>query len=97
MNKEKVDTSRSSLVRVRMSLSSSGETEGQFTLGLVSIAVIFTAGIAITLGVRLHYRCPKCNEMPMSSRTNLGPSKFGIGSGVEVYPMLCPNCGARLS
>lgn len=97
MNKEKVDTSRSSLGRVRISLSSSDETEGQFTLGLISLIVIFTAGIAIILGVRRHYRCPRCNEIPMGSWTDLGPSKFSMSSGVEVYPTLCPNCGAKLS
>jgi hypothetical protein len=44
--------------RYRQTLSTRDDTEGEFTLGLVSLIVIFIAGGGVTVGVRRHYRCP---------------------------------------
>src|SRR5882724_13407702 len=55
-------------------LSSEYETVGQLTLGLVSFVVWGTAMVAIIFAIRRHYRCPKCNEIPMVGWTTLGPS-----------------------
>jgi hypothetical protein len=83
--------------RTRYTLSTDDETEGEFTLGLVSLVIIFVAGIAITFAVRRHYRCPKCNEIPMGTWANFGPGSFGVNRGLNLFPVTCPNCGARLT
>ena len=83
--------------RTRYTLSTDDETEGEFTLGLVSLVIIFVAGIAITVAVRRHYRCPKCNEIPMGTWANFGPGSFGVNRGLDLFPVTCPNCGARLT
>lgn len=80
----------------RSTLSPQDETPGQFTLGLVSFVAGGAAIIGITVGVRRHYRCPKCDAIPMSTWTQLGPGSFGVRRDVEVNPSLCRNCGARL-
>jgi hypothetical protein len=95
LNKEKVH-SKHTAARVRYELSSDDMTEGQFTLSLVSLVVAGSAIVAIVYAVRRNYRCPKCNEIPMGSWADLGPSKFGVSLGVQLFPTICPNCGARL-
>jgi hypothetical protein len=80
----------------RHTLSSNDETEGQFTLGLVSLGVAGVAAVAIIFAVRRHYVCPKCNEMSMRSWVSFGSSSFGYCRGLDLFPEACPNCGARL-
>jgi hypothetical protein len=82
--------------RTRYTLSTNGETAGQFTLGFVSFIVAGGALVAIIFAVRRHYRCPKCDEMPMNTSIKFGPSSFGVNRGVALFPATCPNCGARL-
>jgi hypothetical protein len=81
---------------VRQTLSTQDETEGEFTVSLVSLVVIFIGGGGIIFGVRRHYRCPRCEEIPMGSWTNLGPTSYGRQSGVELFPSVCRSCRARL-
>ena len=82
--------------RTRYTLSTNDETEGQFTLWLVSFVVAGGALIAIIFAVRRHYRCPKCGEVPMGTWVDSGPSSFGVNRGVDLFPANCPHCGARL-
>jgi hypothetical protein len=93
LNRERVHKLAS---RNLYTLSTNDETEGQFTLGLVSFVVAGGALIAIVFAVRRHYRCPKCGEVPMRTWTNSGPSSIGISRGLALFPTTCPNCGARL-
>jgi len=86
-----VDTSRGT----RYTLSAADETVGEFTLGLVSLILGGAAGIGVVFGVRRHYRCPRCDTIPMTTRTQLGPV-FGIRRDVALSPSVCSNCGARL-
>jgi hypothetical protein len=81
---------------VKQTLSSEDETEGEFTIGLISLLAIFAGGIGITVGTCRHYRCPRCDEMPTRSWTSFGPNSFGWQSGVVLFPSVCPNCGAKL-
>ena len=82
--------------RTRYTLSTNDETEGQFILGLVSLVVAGGALMAIIFAVRRHYRCPKCNEIPMSTWVRSGPGSFGMHRDLALFPATCPNCGARL-
>src|ERR1051326_7009269 len=70
---------------------------GQFTWGLVSLVATGAAVIGITVGVRRHYRCPKCNAVPTGTWSTVGLGSFGLNRGVAINPCLCPNCGAPLS
>lgn len=57
---------------------------GSFTLWLVLLVILFTATLFITLGVRKHYRCPRCEEIP-------------VKGAVMLWPAVCPTCGATLT
>jgi hypothetical protein len=81
----------------RYSPSAADETVGQFTLGLVSLVATGAAVIGITVGVRRHYRCPKCNAVPTGTWSTLGPGSFVLNRGVAINPSVCPSCGAPLS
>jgi hypothetical protein len=91
-----VHTVQRGQLSTRQTLSTQDETEGEFTLQLGSLVVMFIAVGGMTVGIRRHYRCPRCEEIPMGSGANLGPSSFGWRSGVALLPSVCPNCGARL-
>jgi predicted RNA-binding Zn-ribbon protein involved in translation (DUF1610 family) len=82
--------------RTRYTLSTNDESEGEFTLELVSLVVGCSAGAVIVFAVKRHYRCPKCSEVPMGIWVDFGPSSFGVNRGVDLFPVSCPNCGARL-
>jgi hypothetical protein len=82
--------------RTRYSLSTNDETEGEFTLGFVSLIIIFVAGGAIVFAVQRHYRCPKCDEVPMTTFLRFGPGYFGVNRDLALCPATCPNCKARL-
>jgi hypothetical protein len=81
----------------KYSLSAADETVGQFTLGLGSFIAAGAAIIGIAVGVRRHYRCPKCNAVPIGTWSTLGPGSFGLNRGIAINPSVCPSCGAALS
>jgi hypothetical protein len=88
----RVETTRA----VKQYLSVNDETEGEFTLGLISLVAAGIAAVGITLGVRRHYRCPRCETIPMGSWSQSGPTSYTWQSGVSLLPSVCRNCGARL-
>ena len=94
MNAERVHVTGTGYTRY--TLSPEDETVGQFTLGLISLVVGGAATIGIIVGVRRHYRCPKCDAIPMSTWGQLGPGSFGTRRGVAANPSICRKCGARL-
>jgi len=83
--------------RVRYHLSLDDMTGSELIISLVSFVV---AGIGVAGTVKVtqrHYRCPKCEEVPMGYWNILGPNLFRRQSGVDLTPSVCRNCGARLS
>jgi hypothetical protein len=70
---------------VKQTLSPEDETEGEFTLGLVSFVVAGIGLVGITAGVQRYFRCPRCESMPMT-----------WGRGLELFPDICRHCGAKL-
>jgi hypothetical protein len=83
--------------RVRYHLSLDDMTGSELIISLVSSVVLGIGVVGTVIGTQRHYRCPKCEEVPMGSWNTFGPNLFSRQSGVEVFPTVCPNCGARLS
>lgn len=71
-------------------------TLGELTLSLASFVLGGAAIIGITVGIRRHYRCPRCDTVPMGTWIQLGPLA-GVRRDVDMNPSVCPKCGARLS
>lgn len=68
----------------------------QFILLMVSFIGVSASIIAITMATRRYYRCPKCETVPTSSWTSLGPTNIGMQWGIPFNPSVCGKCGARL-
>jgi uncharacterized membrane protein len=84
LERSHVHTTRSGF-SMKQTLSTKDETEGEFTLGLVSFVVAGIGLIGVTVGVRRFYRCPKCESVPLT-----------WGRGLELLPDVCRQCGAKL-
>jgi hypothetical protein len=50
----------------------------QLNLSLGSLVAMGVSGIAIVIAVQRHYRCPKCNAVPMGSWNTLGPGRVVV-------------------
>jgi hypothetical protein len=59
----------------------------ELALGFTSFVIAGAGVVGTTLGVKAHYRCPRCESLPMSLRAG----------GLLLFPTSCPECGARLS
>ena len=69
---------------------------GLWMWGVLFFAFIFVSILRLVFVVRANYRCPACGEIPMRRKAMFGPGSFGFQKGVEVSPIACTNCGARL-
>jgi hypothetical protein len=97
LNRAAVHTTQTGFISVRWTLSFDDITQGQFILSLASLVVSGVAIIGINLGLRRHYRCPRCDAIPTGSWPNFGSGSVGRSWGIALFPSVCPNCGARLS
>jgi hypothetical protein len=68
----------------------------QLNLNIGAASAMVAATIAIVMAVQRHYRCPKCETVPMGSWTTFGLGDVGKRLGVEFNPSSCPKCRARL-
>jgi hypothetical protein len=68
----------------------------QLNLSFASFVALGVSVVAIVLAVRRHYRCPKCNAVPMGSWTTFGSGGVSWNRGVDLNPTACPKCGAKL-
>jgi 4-amino-4-deoxy-L-arabinose transferase-like glycosyltransferase len=71
-------------------------TEAQFTVQLVCLVVLMISMSVVIFAVRKHYRCPRCEAIPMSSWWQSRSGGIGFRSGVDLFPSVCPTCGAKL-
>lgn len=83
--------------RIRGYLSLDDMTRTELIISVASFVIALTGVVGTFVVTQRHYRCPKCEEIPMGSWTTFGPNLFGRQSGVSLLPSICPNCGARLS
>ena len=63
-------------------------------LGCCTVAGALVSFYAIIRAVEKHYRCPRCNEVPMSGSWSAGTGGIGYQRGVELAPKSCPSCKA---
>jgi hypothetical protein len=68
-------------------------TQGQFTFMLVCFIIVGVAMIVTIRTVHALYRCPRCNNTPMSP---MGGSGISFRIGVDLNPSTCSRCGAQL-
>ena len=67
-----------------------------FVIFLAFFVLLGVAIIRLTFIVKALYRCPVCEEVPMSGWGTFGPGSFEFHSGVDLNPKICPRCGAKL-
>lgn len=81
---------------LRFDLSLGDTAPWQLNLTLAAVCAMVGATIAIVMAVQRHYRCPKCETVPMGSSTTFGPVTLPKSWGVELNPSTCPKCRVRL-
>lgn len=82
--------------RVRYHLPLDDMTGSELKISLISFVVLGMGVVGTVIGTQRHYRCPKCEEIPVGSWNTVGPNLFRRGSGVELFPIVFSKCGARL-
>ena len=68
----------------------------QLSLACGAASALVAATIAIVMAVQRHYRCPKCETVPMGSWTTFALADVSKRLAVEFNPSSCPKCSARL-
>lgn len=71
-------------------------SRNQFTFMVICLLVVGTAMVVVILAVQKHYRCPRCDSVPMTRFGTVGTAGLSLKSWVDLSPEVCPNCGARL-
>ncbi|HEY7754260.1 MAG TPA: hypothetical protein VH856_10630 [Steroidobacteraceae bacterium] len=71
-------------------------SQNEFTFMLGCFVVIALSILMMIRAVTSHYRCPKCNEIPMTSSFKAGLSGISYRRSVDLNPTECSNCGALL-
>jgi hypothetical protein len=68
----------------------------QLNLAFGVASALIAATIAIVMAIQRHYRCPKCETVPMGSWTTFALPDVCKRWAVEFNPSSCPKCSARL-
>jgi len=68
----------------------------EFTIMMVCFFVIALSIILLIRGILTHYRCPNCNQIPMTSSFKAGGGGLSYRRSVDLNPLECSDCGARL-
>ncbi len=71
-------------------------SQGEFTFMMVCFFLAAGSIIFLIRGILTHYRCPNCNEIPMTSSFKAGGGGISYRRGVDLNPLECSHCGARL-
>ncbi|HEY7841962.1 MAG TPA: hypothetical protein VIC61_10365 [Gammaproteobacteria bacterium] len=71
-------------------------TQAEFTVMMVCFFIVALSIIMLIRGILKHYRCPNCNEIPMTSSFSAGSGGLSYRRGVDLNPLECSHCGARL-
>jgi hypothetical protein len=71
-------------------------TQREFTFMMACFSVFAASIIFLIRGILKHYRCPSCNEIPMTSSFKAGAGGISYRRSVDLDPLECSHCGARL-
>jgi len=71
-------------------------SQTEFTLMMACFFLVALCIILLIRGILKYYRCPNCNEIPMTSSFRAGGGGFSYRRGVDLNPVECSHCGARL-
>ncbi|MBZ0068439.1 MAG: DUF2818 family protein [Thiobacillus sp.] len=71
-------------------------SQKEWAFFLLAFILFFASVVRLVFIVRALYRCPACGEVPMSGWANIGPHSFGAERGVDLNPVQCSRCGAKL-
>ena len=71
-------------------------SQAEFTFMMICFSVAAVSIIFLIRGILTHYRCPKCGQIPMTSSVQAGASGISYRRSVDLNPMECSHCGARL-
>jgi hypothetical protein len=82
--------------RVGCRLSLDDMSLWQLNGAFASLLAFGAAVIGGTVAVKRHYRCPKCESIPLGPWASLGPTRYGLNWGLDLKPSVCAKCGARL-
>ena len=61
-----------------------------------SFAGVFASMAVVLRAVHRHYRCPRCNRLPMAGGFQSGFAGIAYRRGLLLNPASCPACGAPL-
>ena len=71
-------------------------SQTEFTIMMICFFVAASSIILLIRGILTHYRCPNCNQIPMTSSFKAGGGGLSYRRGVDLDPLECSHCGARL-
>lgn len=71
-------------------------SQNEFTFMMGCFVLVALSIIMMIRAVTRHYRCPNCNEIPMTGSFKAGMSGISYRRSVDLNPAECSNCGALL-
>lgn len=71
-------------------------SQATFTFMMVCFSIAAASIIFLIRGILMHYRCPNCNQIPMTSSFSAGSSGISYRRSVDLSPSECSHCGAKL-
>ena len=71
-------------------------SQAEFVFMVTCFLVVAVSMIFLIRGIVTHYRCPNCNEIPMTGSLKVGLGGISYRRAVDLNPTECPNCGVML-
>ena len=71
-------------------------SQKEWAFFLLAVVVFIASVVRLVFIVRALYRCPACGEVPLSGWAQVGSRSLGVESGVDLNPVQCSRCGAKL-
>lgn len=71
-------------------------SQAEFTFMMVCFFVAGASIIFLIRAILTYYRCPNCDQIPMTSSFKASVSGISYRRSVDLNPTECSHCGARL-